>query len=359
MTTTRKRLRGSLTARSRRVKNCARSSFAGDQGEQLLELIDDQDELGLIGGQHAFHGAAETAVVALQLLHQARRRVDRSPEQRRFQLFERVLAGSHLGDGPALGSRQDPFSHRRQQPREHERRLAAAARPDNRDQPLLGHPLDELLAHQLAAEEIESVGLGERPKTLVRVANPRRLVIRRTVAAHEGHAGRGRESRRLTQQHARELAQSRRRFDAEFLAEDLARLVEDVERFRLPPRAVQRKHELGAQLLTQGVFAHELFELAHQLPVSPQEEIGFDAALVRFQPKLLQAGDGRLGERLVTEVGQGRPPPERQRFPEQAGGRVGIATGEGSRPLVRQSLESRGVELIRVDPDQVARGAGL
>jgi hypothetical protein len=53
----------------------------------------------------------------------------------------------------------------------------------------------------------------------------------------------------------------------------------------------------------------ELFELGHQIRGTTRREVRLDPVLDRLGPKLLQGGDGSLGERLVREVGQGRPPP--------------------------------------------------
>ena len=90
--------------------------FVDDQREQLLELVDDEDELGAVAGQDAFDGPAESAVVTFQLLHQARGRIYRDAEQRRFELLERILAGRHLDDRPRLGGRKRTTPESREEP---------------------------------------------------------------------------------------------------------------------------------------------------------------------------------------------------------------------------------------------------
>jgi hypothetical protein len=56
----------------------------------------------------------------------------------------------------------------------------------------------------------------------------------------------------------------------------------------------------------------ELFQFGHEICGTTRLEVCLDPILDRLGPKLLQCGDGSLGERLVREVGEGRPPPEGQ-----------------------------------------------
>lgn len=50
------------------------------------------------------------------------------------------------------------------------------------------------------------------------------------------------------------------------------------------------------------MLAHEFLELTDKLPVLTEQEVGFDPALERSQPKRLQAGDRGLSEPLLGEV---------------------------------------------------------
>ena len=86
------------------------------QSEQFLELVDHQQQVSHpIVGQNAAHGAQQAARFFANLIQQAGRRVNRHAQQSRFQFFQRVRAGRHLGDKPvfragqaaALDSRQE------------------------------------------------------------------------------------------------------------------------------------------------------------------------------------------------------------------------------------------------------------
>jgi hypothetical protein len=83
-----------------------------------------------------------------------------------------------------------------------------------------------------------------------------------------------------------------------------------LERLRLSPRAVEGEHELSAKAFPQRVVPDERLELGDDVLVSCQREIGLDAFLETHEPAFLQAGDRRLGERLVREVRERRPSPE-------------------------------------------------
>ena len=91
----------------------------------------------------------------------------------------------------------------------------------------------------------------------------------------------------------------------------------------------------------------QALELADQLRVAAQLEIGFEAILDRDQPQLFETSYRWHGPQLVTELGQRRPAPERQRLLE-----IVPAAARG------ELLEAAEVELARLDPDEVAAGAG-
>ena len=130
----------------------------------------------------------------------------------------------------------------------------------------------------------------------------------RPAGAAGGRSGAG--GRLLAQNRLLELLERRARIDAELLDERAARVPVDVERLRLPPRAVEREHELGAEALAERVGGDELLQLADDVRMPAEGEIRLDPALERGQAQLLEARDRRLRERLVGEVGERRPAPE-------------------------------------------------
>src|SRR5262249_56843039 len=118
------------------------------------------------------------------------------------------------------------------------------------------------------------------------------------------------------------------------------------ERLGLPPGAVEREHQLPAEALTQRVPSHEPLELADELRVAAELEIGVDPLLEREYAQLLEARDLICRERFVREVRKRRAAPEAERLVQ----RLRVA------PL-EKPLEALEVELAGLDLDGVAGGS--
>ena len=134
----------------------------------------------------------------------------------------------------------------------------------------------------------------------------------------------------LAQDRGLERLELRAWVDAELLDERLARGAVGRERVGLAPRAVEREHELRARSLAQRLRCDERLELGDELGVAPEREVRLDPLLERDEPELLEPGDLGLGERLVEEVRERRPAPERERLAQRALGRSRIAARERS-----------------------------
>ena len=150
----------------------------------------------------------------------------------------------------------------------------------------------------------------------------------------------------LVEDRALEALQGGARLDPEPVDERGTRGGVDLEGLGLPPRAIQREHELPARTLAQGVLAHEPLELADHLRVVSECEVGVDPVLERGEPQVLEAGDGGLGEGLEREVAERRTAPQRQRASQPRGPGLGVARGQGAATLRRQELETVKVDLL-------------
>ena len=128
-----------------------------------------------------------------------------------------------------------------------------------------------------------------------------------------------------------------------------------LERLGLAAGAVQGQQQLPAQALAQRLAGDERLELAGDLRMAAEREVRVDAVLERRDPQLLQPRDLGLEGRLVGQVGERRPAPQRERLVQQRrrGGRVG-----GRAALGRESLEAEEVELVVVDPQLRSRERG-
>jgi hypothetical protein len=96
-----------------------------------------------------------------------------------------------------------------------------------------------------------------------------------------------------------QLAKPTPGLDPELLYQDGARSPIRPECFSLSARAVQRDHLLAAQALAKRVLGGQALQLSHHLVVAAKRQIGLDSVLERRQTRLLEAGDLRLGKRLV------------------------------------------------------------
>ena len=217
---------------------------------------------------------------------------------------------------------------------------------------------------RLSAAAAEPGAIGEQPGEdhLARLLPGERLRdreqrLRRPVAQprDEDRALRSRrlrelERRILAQDRALELLQRRARLDPELVDEHASRGLVGGQRLGLAARPVEREHQLAAQALAQGMLGRERLELRDQRGVPAEGEVGVDPPLDREQVHLLEAPDRRLRERLVGEVGERRPAPERERLAQPLGGLLRL----GAAGLLDETLEPVEIELLRREPDHVA-----
>ena len=158
----------------------------------------------------------------------------------------------------------------------------------------------------------------------------------------------------LAEDRGLELAELRAGIDAELLDEGLARGAVGGERVRLAARAVEREHELRARALAQRLGLDERLELGDELGVTAEREVGVDALLDDDGSQLLEARDLRLRERLVDEVGERRPAPERERLAQRDLGGGCVARLERGPPLLRQAREAVHVHALGIELEDVA-----
>ena len=103
------------------------------------------------------------------------------------------------------------------------------------------------------------------------------------------------------------------------------------------------------------MLGDERLELADELGMAAELEVGVDARLERGEALFLQAAGLGTGERRVGGVGERGAAPEREGVHEGLRGRGGV---RGAR-LKDESAEALEVELARLHPQLVARTARL
>jgi hypothetical protein len=159
--------------------------------------------------------------------------------------------------------------------------------------------------------------------------------------------GRAVELRVLAQDRVVEAPQLGARLEPHLVEQDPTGMPERLQRVRLPAAAVQGEHPLAVQPLAQRVLADQVVDVDDHRLVVPGGERDIDLGLARPQPQILQPPDLGRGERLVGEIIQRRPPPQRERL---AHVRAVLARGQ-------EALEPQRIDRIRVHTQLIAAPA--
>src|SRR6266545_2682971 len=142
--------------------------------------------------------------------------------------------------------------------------------------------------------------------------------------------------------------------DPELIDERAAGLPVRGKSFGLAPAAVQGKHQLRAKALAQRMSRGECLELADDLRVAAEDQVGLDAILDCGEAQLLEPSEVRPGERIGRELGQRSAPPERECLAERPTRARGIALREQVASRRCTFLEPGQIEALGVHGEQVA-----
>ena len=93
----------------------------------------------------------------------------------------------------------------------------------------------------------------------------------------------------------------------------------DVERLRLTPRSVERKHQLAAKVLPQRMLRDQRLQLSHELLVTAECQIGVDPVEECREAELIQPFGFAERQTLQMHVGKRRAAPKRERLPQAPG----------------------------------------
>ena len=164
------------------------------------------------------------------------------------------------------------------------------------------------------------------------------------------------ERRVLVEDLALEPVQSRPRVDPQFFGQSPSALLVRVQGARLPPAAIERQHELGAQALAKRIAGDEVLELGDDFGVAAERQLSFDPLLRCCQTKFLQPKHVHVGERVVAEVGQRVAAEERERIAQQLGATCGLLFFVR---LLDKRFEAADVDALACEPEDVPRRTGL
>jgi hypothetical protein len=170
-------------------------------------------------------------------------------------------------------------------------------------------------------------------------------------------ASRRRKHRIMLEDLALELLQRLTRLEPELLGQSAAAPLVDVERLGLAVGAIERDHELAAQALAKRVPRDERLQLGDDLAVASERKLGVDSLLDRAQAEFLEPLDLTPRERVVGEVRERRAAPERKRRVELRHRGLSLSAGESAPTVLEEPLEPLGVELRRLDLEEIAVAA--
>ena len=165
--------------------------------------------------------------------------------------------------------------------------------------------------------------------------------------------GRRVEQRVLAKDRLLKLAQLAAGLDPELAGQGGASGHEHLERVGLASGAVEREHQLLSHALAQRMTLRQLVELRNHVRMAAELQVGRDPVLERGGAQVLEPGDLRLRERLVPQVGERRPPPQRERARQRLPRERGVAAGERVPARLRLGLEALDVQLARVETELV------
>jgi len=156
------------------VQKMAASLLVHSRAEYFFELVDHHHHVDVrIIRQDLLDHTQQAARVALQIAHDVSAAARQQASQGDCQLVQRVRARQDCHVQPVVRAGQRPLAQRGQQPRSHNAGLAAAARPDYRQQARMGvvtPQVSQQPVHQrFAPEEVWCIGFPERAQSLVGV----------------------------------------------------------------------------------------------------------------------------------------------------------------------------------------------
>ena len=138
-----------------------------------------------------------------------------------------------------------------------------------------------------------------------------------------------------------ELAEGRSRLEPELVPEQPSRPSERVERVRLAPGAVEREPELGAEPLVERMLGDQRLDLADELGVTAERELGVDQILVRREPVEEEMRQLDRREELEFAAGERRAAPQSERRPELLSALEIVAASPAPRPRVARTGPGR------------------
>ena len=174
--------------------------------------------------------------------------------------------------------------------------------------------------------------------------------------ARRRNALRRRQRRIVVEHRLLEALQSLARLETQFLGQQAARVVVDTQGVRLSAGAIEREHQLPAKAFAQWMLRNQSLQLRSDVGVAAESQIRLEPLLDCAEAQLVQPADLALSERVVGEVGEGRPTPEGERFSERRGRVLGAAGGQLAPSLLDEAPEAVDVQLVRPHLEHVTAG---
>jgi hypothetical protein len=253
--------------------------------------------------------------------------------------------GGHLGPGPVRVVQHDEGGARRRPGRgdggqrrarraqarrvRHEGVLTVRLSGELRGQPGLAHAWGPRQRHQGAGTPMGALPARAEPREVFRAAGERRSAGGVELAWEPGVRG-DVEHGVLAEDRLVQAAELGSWLDPDLLHERVTGVAIRLQRGGLPATAVQREHPLPVEPLAQRVDLDQRVQARCDLGMPSRGQVGLDGQLRRLDPQLLEPADRRRRERLVGDVREGGPAPQRERVARGVAGRT-----DGLRPARR------------------------
>ncbi len=152
------------------VEEKAPHLLIGHHREKLLELVEHQHHLGVVGRENLFDHSEQAPIVGGQVIDHPLRSLNGDAEKGGLEFFEGVGAGEHICHQPVARARDGASPERREQTGADDAGLAAARRPDDHDQAVTADGLGESVDRIVATEEVGRICLLKCSEPLIGIA---------------------------------------------------------------------------------------------------------------------------------------------------------------------------------------------
>ena len=161
----------------------------------------------------------------------------------------------------------------------------------------------------------------------------------------------------MVQDRPLEILEGLRGLNAELADQRAASLLVRLERFGLAACPVEGEHQLGSEAFAKLMLARDCFELADQLKMVAEREVGFEPSLQRHQPKLFEPRTRCRRKRSLSKFREWLATPQLERLAKSRSCSLFLAGRRRPLAASKKRLEPMEIKLVVLQLDHVPRVA--